>query len=116
MEKRLKNYLAYIDHQSKSSMSMEIRNELKENLLIQIGFFQHERLIHLIVTVTFAVLALITLLCISLTSNLMYPVLMLLIGILLVPYIRHYFILERGVQKLYVYFDQLSGLNTTLPR
>ncbi len=34
----------------------------KKELLIQIGFFQHERLIHLIVTVLFAVLTVITLL------------------------------------------------------
>ena len=31
-----------------------------------------------------------------------------LLLILLIPYIRHYYILENGVQKLYTYYDRLT--------
>jgi len=66
-----------------------------------IGFMQHERLIHLLVTLAFGVKFLI-----AMIATLFYPNIVLLIidGILLVlvvPYIFHYFRLENGVQKLY---------------
>lgn len=82
----------------------------KAELLIQIGFFQHERLIHLIVTVLFA---LMTILVFLLTVTAFSPwngVLLLLLLVLLIPYIKHYWLLENGTQKLYEYYDKLEEL------
>ncbi len=79
----------------------------KKELLIQIEFFQHERLIHLIVTVLFAVLTVITLLANLFLQEPLLLVLSLLFLVLLIPYIRHYYLLENGVQKLYEYYDAL---------
>ena len=70
----------------------------------QIQFFQNERLIHLIVTVTFAIIAI---LANYVLQSLWLFVFLLAIYILLLFYIRHYFFLERGVQKLYLYYDKL---------
>lgn len=78
-----------------------------EDLLRQIVFFQHERLIHLIVTVTFALLAMLTLVGILFDPQPALFLLFFLLFVLLVPYIRHYYILENGVQKLYRYYDML---------
>lgn len=107
MEKRLKNYLTYINNISSSKISDEKLDSVIDDLLIQIQFFQHERLIHLIVTIGFAILTFIAIvLCLLYPS---YPIFIMvaLLLCLLVPYIRHYFILENGVQKLYQYYDLL---------
>jgi hypothetical protein len=107
MENRLKNYINYVSEQLKLNISQEEREILKKNLLVQIQFFQHERLIHLIVTVTFALLSVMTLFYVLSYQNILINILLFLMLVLLFPYIRHYFILERGVQKLYEYYDKL---------
>lgn len=106
MEKRLKCYLTYIKEQLSEELPSEERIMIKEDLLIQIGFFQHERLIHLIVTVTFGILAILTLFFSFIYESVASYLLLALLLILLVPYIRHYYILENGVQKLYEYYDK----------
>lgn len=98
----------------KSDEEKEIfRNRLakeKEELLIQIGFFQHERLIHLIVTVLFALLTVLVFLFAMTEFTLWMGALLLLLLVLLIPYIRHYYLLENGTQKLYLYYDKLEEL------
>lgn len=83
-----------------------VRDKLKEHLT-QIGFFQHERLIHLIVTVTFALLEMLAILLNVISDSLFSLLLPVVILILLVPYIRHYYILENEVQKMYVQYDRM---------
>ena len=56
MENRLKKYLKHIERKTQEHLPPEDREELLADLLIQIGFFQHERLIHLLVTLGFAVM------------------------------------------------------------
>ena len=100
MEKRLKHYLEYISYQCDLELSPEERARLKSDLLTQISFFQHERLIHLIVTVLFAIVTIMSVLCAQFIVNPILLALILMLLVLLVPYIRHYYILENGVQKL----------------
>lgn len=113
MEERLKSYIAYMEKLSESwdkdneSEGVQKKNKQMEDLLIQIGFFQHERLVHLIVTITFALLTMLAILGTIIEPQLALFVLILLLVVLLVPYIRHYYILENGVQKLYKYYDML---------
>ncbi len=83
-----------------------VRDKLKEHLT-QISFFQHERLIHLIVTVTFALLEMLAILLNVISDSLFSLLLPVVILILLVPYIRHYYILENEVQKMYVQYDRM---------
>ncbi|MBR2751069.1 MAG: hypothetical protein IKD90_08055 [Clostridiales bacterium] len=70
-------------------------------------YFQHERLIHLIVTVLFALAALIVFGVFVVVQSLYILILEGLILVLLVPYIFHYFNLENGVQRLYDLVDEL---------
>ena len=86
-----------------------VRDKLKEHLT-QIGFFQHERLIHLIVTVTFALLEMLAILLSVIADSLFSILLPVVILILLVPYIRHYYILENEVQKMYMQYDRILRL------
>lgn len=79
---------------------------LKEHLT-QIAFFQHERLIHLIVTVTFAILTFMGLAVYIISEFVPMLALIALLMVLLVPYIRHYYILENEVQKMYWQYDKM---------
>ena len=114
MEERLKNYLAEMEKQSalwektgETGMTRQEKKKQMKDLLLQIGFFQHERLVHLIVTVTFALLIMLAILGTLLMPQPALFALVLALLVLLVPYIRHYYILENGVQKLYRYYDRL---------
>ena len=84
----------------------------KAELLTQIGFFQHERLVHLIVTALFALLAIIVFVVAVTAFSPWSGLLLLLLLVLLIPYIRHYYILENGVQRLYEYYDRLEAMQS----
>ena len=80
--------------------------------LHQIAFFSHERLIHLIVTALFSILAVGSFFAFFFSAmagefQLGLLILFLLFFILLVPYIAHYYLLENGVQKMYRQYDEL---------
>lgn len=90
-----------------AQVSQEILRDKMEEHLNQIGFFQHERLIHLIVTVTFALLEMLAIFLNVISDRLFSLLLPVVILILLVPYIRHYYILENEVQKMYVQYDRM---------
>ncbi len=116
MEKRLKGYLsqmeellAHIDRFH--GMDAAQRQRLIDSLLVQIRFFQHERLVHLIVTVAFAMLTIVSVLGCVLSPQPALFALVALLLVLLVPYIRHYYILENGVQKLYTFYDRITEEN-----
>ena len=112
MEKRIKAYLLYVDSLLDDLVSgrREYDDSIASEHLVQISFFQHERLIHLIVTALFAVLTFLVLMLMLLAFNIDLTALMALLLVLLVPYVRHYFILENGVQKMYGQYDRMMEL------
>ena len=113
MKKRILTYRKYIDFLLASDKQSDWKY-IKQEHITQVAFFQHERLVHLIVTVTFAVLELLTVCAYvivgALDSTLSFPLLILalLILVLLIPYIKHYYLLENEVQKMYVQYDRLA--------
>lgn len=107
MEKRLKTYLEYYRQYAEGEKKIGESDGFLQEMLVQIGFFQHERLIHLIVTVLFAILAVMSILASLMIQELVVLLLCLMFFVLLIPYIRHYYILENGVQKLYDYYDKI---------
>ena len=112
MEQRILQYRKSIDEwlektERSAQISQEILRDKMEEHLNQIGFFQHERLIHLIVTVTFALLEMLAILLSVISDSLFALLLPVVILILLVPYIRHYYILENEVQRMYVQYDRM---------
>lgn len=112
MEQRILQYRKSIDEwlektEQSAQVSQEILRDKMEEHLNQIGFFQHERLIHLIVTVTFALLEMLAIFLNVISDRFFSLLLPVVILILLVPYIRHYYILENEVQKMYVQYDRM---------
>lgn len=106
MKKRILTYRRYIDEQLEGDKRLNWEEVLKEHLQ-QISFFQHERLVHLMVTVLFALLELGAMGLFVVTSNIGLGVLALVVLVLLVPYINHYYLLENEVQKMYVQYDNI---------
>ena len=104
MKKRIINYRLKIDNllANPDKISKEEWKTILQEHLTQIAFFQHERLVHLIVTVTFAILTMM-----SIIASIMLLVLTLLFLVLLVPYIMHYYTLENEVQKMYNQYDEI---------
>lgn len=108
MRKRLKMYLAYLEGLDYENMAKDDMGILRGEMLNQIGFFQHERLIHLIVTVTFALLTILAVFGFMAWPEVTTLIFSMLLLILLIPYVIHYYHLENGVQKLYKYYDKLD--------
>ncbi|NLP15427.1 MAG: hypothetical protein GX379_00075 [Clostridiales bacterium] len=106
MKKRLKEYLTYLEGLDYENMTENDRKNLKAEMLNQISFFQHERLVHLIVTITFAIMSIIAVFGFSAWPELTALIITALLLALLIPYIFHYYYLENGVQKLYKYYDK----------
>ena len=80
----------------------------KEDIITKIYFFSHERLIHLLVTLFFALITIVfTGLCLCFDSYLLY-VITIILYIMLLFYIVHYYRLENGVQYLYKLYDKIN--------
>ncbi|MBQ8943533.1 MAG: hypothetical protein IJ050_03425 [Clostridia bacterium] len=106
MKKRILAYLKYLSETAPLTLSDSDLEAFRRDMLIQIEYFQHERLIHLIVTITFAIVTFIAL-AIAIFGAPQAYILVLLLVVLLAPYIKHYYLLENGVQKMYTYYDAL---------
>ncbi len=107
MKKRINVYIKMIDKLLSDANSSTNWNEVLKEHLQQIAFFQHERLVHLIVTMTFAVITILTVGIGLIAQRLTVFILTAMCLALLIPYIRHYYLLENGVQKMYEQYDKI---------
>lgn len=108
MADRVRQYMAYIEKLLESEdKNIDWEKEMKKHLT-QIAFFAHERLIHLIVTVTFAILAFLVFLYTINNFSISMLLLIAALMILLIPYIKHYFLLENSVQDMYEQYDRMQ--------
>lgn len=107
MGERIKNYLKQIDEMLENPPEgIDYGKEIEKHL-VQIGFFMHERLIHLIVTVLFAILTVATIFFAVASPSIGMLVLTVAFMCLLIPYISHYYLLENSVQKMYKQYDEM---------
>ena len=99
----------YIDEEMKNAPEEKTREVLAE-FEQKISYFQHERLIHLMVTLAFAIFLLF-----EIFTLFIMPIDFIVAGILLVclflgltiGYIMHYYFLENSVQKMYHMRDEI---------
>ena len=99
MKKYLYEYINYVIN-NKNKINLE-------DMLIKINFFQHERSIHLIITLFYVIMFLIFLILVSISYIFIIPAFILLIFVIF--YIIHYFRLENGVQSLYFLYDEIKN-------
>ena len=111
MEKKIREYEKFIEKKAGDNLGPIERVKLAEYHKEMMANFQHERLIHLIVTFFFVSVTLILLAVFMYSfANLgviielipFYVLTGLMTG-LSVAYMKHYFFLENHVQKLYKY-------------
>ena len=117
MERKIREYEKFIAQEVKKDLTAAERKKLLETHVVMLESFQHERLIHLIVTLFFAFLAvefiLITMwtlvqfgLVIEMTP--LYLV-TLILAVLTGFYVKHYYFLENHIQGLYKYTAETRG-------
>ena len=104
MKKYMDNYI--IDLEQKIEKK-EVNQEVLEELLIKIEFFQKERIIHLMITLFYALFTVIFVCHIK--DSIMYFIFALFMMCFLIPYIIHYFRLETRVQYLYKIYDKIKN-------
>ena len=117
MEKKIRAYEQCLEREAGRKMGSAERESLAKFHQEMVVNFQHERLIHLMVTLFFAF---ITILSIAMTGWMVFQygfevvmLLMYLLTLILVVltgfYVRHYYFLENHVQGLYKYTEKLRG-------
>ena len=103
MKNELKEYLTHIREIDKKE-KINNKEYLLDELLTQIQFTQHERLIHLIVTMFVGISTLI-LIGLGITTELLGFIFGSLITLILfLFYIFHYYFLENTTQELYKHY------------
>lgn len=115
MEKMLKEYEEYIASEMKRDLSAAEKAKLAEIHRESVANFQHERMIHLIITLFFVALTIIVVIataaeiCTTGFALEMIPLylLALILVILSFFYVKHYYYLENHIQKLYKYTKEL---------
>ena len=105
MKKSIDNYIKELEEKIEKK---EISKDLSEEVLTKIQFYQHERLVHLIVTFFTGISCVLFLL--GFISLEMIPLLLLFVITLclFIPYIFHYYTLENGTQKLYELYCKIK--------
>ena len=119
MEKKIKAYEIFIAHETVRELSDKERDKLIRYHCEMMENFQHERLIHLIVTLFFALFAIVAIFVSAwIVGNYgfsyeMIPLfaLVLVLVVLTGFYVKHYYFLENHVQGLYKYTEKLMCYN-----
>lgn len=107
MREYMKEHIELVENYINSKKHENI-NDFLENHLTKIAFFQHERFIHLCVTLFYALLT-IVFIALTIVSIIFIPI-VVIVTVFLILYIYHYFYLENGVQYMYKQYDKLKEL------
>lgn len=110
MTKQIREYLAVLEQFFSVEHSNGELLKMRAELLQRIAFYSHERIVHLIVTMSVAVFFLLSLLMCFLTDNKGIILLTVLLLALLAAYLKHYYFLENSVQKMYLYYFKVEKL------
>ena len=110
MKKYIQEFMAsaerYISCEMKNATLDEKKAYLNE-FTQKLAFYMHERMIHLIVTVLFALMEIMAILAFSIKPSTSTLILGGMFLILLIPYVMHYYFLENSVQEMYKMRDRI---------
>ncbi|MBQ8983962.1 MAG: hypothetical protein IJ079_10290 [Lachnospiraceae bacterium] len=108
MRKKILSYKNRIDRMLQDPPEDINYEEEQRKHLIQIQFFMHERLVHEIVMVLFALITVMVFLAVVMLEKMILVVLLAALLVLLIPYIMHYYVLENSVQYMYEQYDEME--------
>ncbi len=103
MKKYIKNFIN--DLEQKIQDNHKFTKEELTAIRIKITDFQHERLIHLLVTLFYGIYMLFFLALAGFHIIFLIPFLLIITFLLF--YIKHYFFLENAIQYIYKLYDQI---------
>ena len=92
---------------NEQGMDKDYFQELAKFHKTQIEFMQHERLIHLMVTIFCAISSILLIGITLITEIMLLNIANLMILIIVIFYIVHYYHLENGVQRWYLLYNEL---------
>jgi hypothetical protein len=101
MEQKLKNQIAWLKSMEKDESFDGDFHTLLVQIIENRKYFQHERLIHLLVTLGVGMVLLFVFYLFISRAEMLFGILLLIVLILEGAYLLHYFRLENGVQKLW---------------
>lgn len=107
MTEYLTNYMNTVSERLDNCHTKKELNAILSQHMDKIAFMQHERIVHFLVTMLFAIVLSIFMVGMLLTENIMLLVLVTIIIVLLAFYIKHYYFLENTVQKMYKVYDRI---------
>ena len=102
MKKYIKNYIKEIENKLKKDIKQKDIEELKD----KITFFSHERIVHMFIML-FCILILLLFFILTL-NNLKFIYITIILLVLNIFYILHYYFLENSVQYLYKLYDKMN--------
>ena len=112
MYRQLIAHRDYVTQKLTEELSTDERKQLFKYHVKRVRDFQHERLIHLLVTLFFAFLMLGSFVAWAIIpfTALFWPLtaLVVILLVLELAYVRHYYQLENGVQSLYELTEELG--------
>lgn len=114
MTEYLKKYMKSLRQSLDSAETSEELEKIMAEHKDKIAFMQHERLVHFLVTMMFAVILVIFVGVHLVTENILVSLLVVIITVLLGFYIKHYYFLENTVQEMYRIYDEINAKKNTL--
>ena len=105
MVNNMKKYLSNYISETEELLKGKITNKDIENHLNKINFFIFFRLIHLLVTLFFALFTIVFIYMSIEFQNVLLVIVSIIMLIVLSFYIFHYYFLENSVQYLYKLYD-----------
>lgn len=114
MKKRILAYVKKIDDlladETEHSKKFWQKNAARH--LEEMKYFEHERLVHLLVTLAFAIMTVFSVGVIVVSGAVYFAALTGLLLLLLIPYVNHYYLLENNVQKMHdQYVEMLARID-----
>lgn len=110
MTKQIRAYLAVLEQFFSSEHTEGELLKMRAELLQRIAFYQHERIVHLIVTMSFGVFFMLSLILVLNIGGVGLLLLTVLFLAMLAAYIKHYYFLENSVQKMYQYYFKVEKI------
>ncbi len=107
MTEYLTKYMEEVAKRLAECSTPEELDALLEEHRDKIAYMQHERIVHFLVTMMFALILCIFMAVVIFKANLAVTVLVTIILVLLAFYIKHYYFLENTVQKMYRVYDDI---------
>ena len=110
MTKQIRAYLALLEQFFSVEHTDGELLKMRDELLQRIAFYQHERIVHLIVTMSFGVFFMLSLILVLNIGGIGLLLLTVLFLGMLAAYIKHYYFLENSVQKMYLYYFKVEKM------